>query len=618
LTTDKDKTKTKEAKKAKPEEEKQKEEPFVGTLNSIEQPKPEYSSFVRNNTDYLRRMNERITNLNAGMQVYTPSALATASSAIGRTSLNTEQNSKDLKAINDKEVIAILGPDASDAFKPSHDYYDMVRYHETWREDGIASAIVDVLLSFYTGDHFKTIIDVNEELDDTEEDDEQGGSSEMKDALDRFTNDERIKRYKRIIDLKNKELKVHKNLKAIISQMLVFGRAAWLNEQDPKTRLPIAIKILPSMSLGRLFHHRKKWTLLGLEYLDFKFPQSILKAEEIFYVTNKGHWHVTPGSLDYGYSLFEKIAPISELNRIINQRNLKEINFRMWAQMFVIKVLQDTGVIDKTQLQKLQKQMLEGAGNVIITSQQATVDQLKFDHDGNSIVAQRDANNKEMIRQSQAPEILFDPNTFNRATSDKIMQAWEASILRSQTTDLKDTIQEQWINRLLAVLLDNDFPATETVDVTADRLKEDQISVENWSANIPRDDEGKIEVWRLPWKIKVEFEKPNLEAFADKVEAAVKLVNSNIISKIKALKILEFDDEIEQAKLEQEKQEELQEQQLEAQLQEAQSPQPQPKPEEATAANTQIANTRQRKQMLNDQRQERLLNAAIKAFENLS
>lgn len=144
--------------------------------------------------------------------------------------LQTEQDSKNLKPVNKEEILKILGPDASDAFKPTHDYYDLVR-----REDGIASAIIDILISFITGEHFKTVIDVNEELDDTEG--PEGQPSERKSALQKFNEDKNIRRYKRGIDLKNKELNVHANIQAILAQKLVFGRPAWLNELDPKTGL---------------------------------------------------------------------------------------------------------------------------------------------------------------------------------------------------------------------------------------------------------------------------------------------------------------------------------------------------------------------------------------------
>lgn len=531
--------------------------------------------------------------------------------------LQTEDDSRQLAKDQDKDIRAAYGPNVSSQFRDPYDATDKILFHETWREDGIVSAGVDYLVQFILGDHFKTIIDTNEEFDNEET---------QKQALSAFNDSEKIRGYKKIIDKVNKKCELTNVLQGLLTQAFVFGRAAFLMERDPDTQLPIKLKLLPSMDLGRVFVHSKSWDMLGLEYLDFPFPKSLLKSEEIFYLPIH-NYHISPGSYHYGYSLLERIIHLSALNRITNQRNLKEINFRAWAGFLILELV---GIMNVESMRKLKDQIANGAGNTIMTNQNVKITPSKFDTDIKGMIEERDSNNKEMLRQMQIPEFLFDPNVMNRATSQEIMQSWTESTLKAYRTWIGDIIEKQWINVILKTIIENDtkpqvfgepIPAEQQVSndnqIKSDKQEQNpnkgqtsgqkppalptsspkdspqkdqptgalrtlrqhqdpsqlvlshmaemagvslpdggnnpppEMDFEKLINNIPRDPKtGEILIDEMAWKIKIEFEAKNMDTDTEKATAAVNLFNAGIITKIKALKMLEFDDEIQAAMLE--------------------------------------------------------------------
>lgn len=482
-------------------------------------------------------------------------------------------NGKDLPAEEDKDIRRILGPNVSAAFKPTYSFEELIRFHESWREDGITSMAVEVLAQSILGDHFRTVIDVNDEFD---------SSDERKATLDALKNNPKLKSFKREIDIINKDTKATTNFKALFIQAAVFGSDAAIIERDPQTDLPIALKILPAMSLGRRFVDKKSWQLIGLEYLDYKFPQSILKAEDIFYIALR-NYHMSPGTYHYGYSLFEKIISLSETNRVINQRNLPETNFRLWSPMLLIKMPNN---VNQSIMNKMQDDVANGAGNAIVTNQQVNIDPVVINVSLQEMTNERSQNNLEIIRQLQLPELLYNPDVMNRATSQELMEAWNVFVLQPYQNWLGDIIQEQWIDPIIETLIENDQagiidepaegfvppeeqlkiqpeippPPTPKVNVTQ-TFANDQTSstpakkttlqhtAQPPNPNLPPSQQqpadqpkqpqafnlfdggidpvtGEIKVSRLKWKIKVAFDPVNLDIFLDKVKAYMILYNN--------------------------------------------------------------------------------------------
>ena len=478
-------------------------------------------------------------------------------------------NGKDLPVEDDKDIKRILGPNASSAFKPTYSFEELIRFHESWREDGITSMAVEVLAQSILGDHFRTVIDVNDEFDTTDE---------RKATLDALKNNPKLKSFKREIDIINKDTKATTNFKALFIQAAVFGSDAAIIERDPKTSLPTALKILPAMSLGRRFVDKRSWQLIGLEYLDYKFPQSILKSEDLFYIALR-NYHMSPGTYQYGYSLFEKIISLSETNRVINQRNLPETNFRLWSPMLLIKMPNN---VNQSIMNKMQDDVANGAGNAIVTNQQVNIDPVVINVSLQEMTTERSANNLEIIRQLQMPELLYNPDVMNRATSQELMEAWNVFVLQPYQNWLADIIQEQWIDPILKTLIENDqagiqdepgegfVPPEEqlTIQPEIPPPPQPKVNVTQTFANDPTSNTpakkttlqhtqqppnpnlpsqqdqpqqpeafglfdggidpitGEIKVSRLKWKIKVVFDPVNLDVFLDKVKAYMILYNN--------------------------------------------------------------------------------------------
>jgi hypothetical protein len=550
--------------------EEPKQEPISVTFfNWDDKPVPRYTSFVTRNASIIV---ERTTN----------QALETES-----------EDSRDLKHGTNEKIIALIG-DYSDQFKSAYEAKDIIRQHEAWRDDGIAAAALDFLIQFMLGDHFRTIIDINTEFDTEEEEDV---------ALKRFSNDPRIKAYKKKIDRTNREVKFSTVLNSILNQGLVFGRACGLIEKNPikgaDYNLPQTIKILPSMHLGQVYVHPRTWNILAVEHKDFKFPASIIKADEMIYVPFRNH-NMSPSTYHYGYSLFDRILDLSELNRIINQRNLKEINYRLWAPVLVINV---PNSYNKDYMEKLKEQLRNGAGNSVIVNQPAQIETKEIGHDLNEMVDERKDNFREEIRHLQVPLILFEPDVTNRATSQEVMEAWNVSTLRNYRSWLKDVIQDQWINPILKQIISNEraglgvegedsiLPTKlsepeqperpnpednepkgpkepeepqpdELLDIDKQEAQEERKRLERERLiNTPLSDKeiipvdaidpatGEVLVYRLPWKIKVEFMPINFDTFKEKAQTAILLKQNGLATTERALDIIEMDDEKERQKL---------------------------------------------------------------------
>ena len=492
------------------------------------------------------------------------------------------KNGKDLKPEENEDIRRILGPNVSSAFKPVYAFEELVRFHEAWREDGIVAMCLELMAQSIFGDHFKTVIDTNKQYNNEEE---------RKAALDMLTSNPTLLRYKAALDKINKDTRATQAFKALFVQGAVFGADAAIIERDKEDSLPIAIKILPAMSLGRRFVHKSTWDLLGIEYLDYQFPDSIVPASDIFYIAFRDY-HMSPGTFHYGYSLVEKIVYLSETNRVINQRNLPETNFRLWSPMLLCSM---PGSLNKGTMDSTREALKNGAGNVVVVNQQTRVEPVTINVSVQEMTTERAQNNLEIIRQLQFPELLYNPDIMNRATSQELMEAWNIFVLQPYQTWISDLIQEQWIDPILKTLIDNDqagiidepsevegyVPPEEqqsrktTTPTPSSSLKPIKPKPNPPSASAgnlglvppggsaatlpppPKQQQqnltlvtdphtGEVEISDQDWKIKVVFEPANMDTFLDKVKAYMILFagGQGPVSGERVLKGIGLDDEI--------------------------------------------------------------------------
>jgi hypothetical protein len=237
--------------------------------------------------------------------------------------------------------------------------------------------------------------------------------------------------------------------------------------------------------------------------------------------------------------------------------------------------------VNQSIMKQLQDDVANGAGNAIVTNQQVNIDPVVLNVSLQEMTNERSSNNLEIIRQLQMPELLYNPDIMNRATSQELMEAWNVFVLQPYQTWMADIIQEQWIDPILKTLIENDQkgiidepgegfvppeeqlkvqpevppPPKPKVNVT-DTFQQDQTSntpsrkttiqhsQQPPDKNNPAPDKptplqgfglfdggidpktGEIKVSRLKWKIRVVFDPVNLDIFLDKVKAYMILYNN--------------------------------------------------------------------------------------------
>ena len=280
---------------------------------------------------------------------------------------------------------------------------------------------------------------------------------EEDEALKFFSTHPLILKYKSKLDRINKDTEFTENMVADLNQAGCFGRDVIIKERDQVTKLPVALKVLPAMRLGRQWVHKKKWTLMAVEYLDFDMPEKILKAADIIHVPMHDY-HMAPGTMGFGNSLFERIIDISDLNRIINQIALKEINFRLWAAFLLVQV----DGLNKKAATDLVKKI--ASGKSLITNQATKVEVFQLGHDLEKLVMERIENMRQELNGLQVPELIFRNDVTNRSVSNDVFVSWTQSVLKSYRRWIGGLIQKQWIDDILKTLIMSDLqPEKETV-----------------------------------------------------------------------------------------------------------------------------------------------------------
>jgi hypothetical protein len=462
----------------------------------------------------------------------------------------------DLPVETSEEILKLFTPEEqanlSNAFKSKYTGRELMRFLEAWSKDPIAAAALDLLFQFVLGEYPKTIIDVNRSYMNDEEEDE---------ALKFFSTHPLILKYKSKLDRINKDTEFTENMVAALNQAGCFGRDVVIKERDPATKLPLALKVLPAMRLGRQWVHKKKWTLMAVEYLDFDMPEKILKAGDIIHVAMHDY-HMAPGTLGFGNSLFERIIDISDLNRIINQIALKEINFRLWAAFLLVQV----DGLNKKAATDLVKKI--ASGKSLITNQATKVEVFQLGHDLEKLVMERIENMRQELNGLQVPELIFRNDVTNRSVSNDVLVSWTQSVLKSYRRWIGGLIQKQWIDDILKTLIMEDLKPSIAPSPDAQSLPDMPVlsspsqvqdtNVGDISAlTDPKlfppeafDQDHQVVVSKLPWKLKYEYVNYNFEVPSEKMKSAILALQAGLYSKTKALETVEAYDEIERLKLE--------------------------------------------------------------------
>ncbi|MDR4491768.1 MAG: hypothetical protein R2685_12830 [Candidatus Nitrosocosmicus sp.] len=325
----------------------------------------------------------------------------------------------------------------------NYDVITLWRIHNAYRTDGAVSRPLDTMVEAVVGrKRTSLILDINDYYDN--EDDEL-------EALDEIKNNELYRKYVRDISKINKHLNMNKFEKMILSSVLLYGRAAILIEYDKdppkfKDALPIALKSLASLRIGRTYYYEDKWLLAGIEYLDFK-ERSIIEPYRLIYYVNK-YYHLSPRTLYNGYSILEPVLDIAETNTLNRQTNIKEINKRLWAVFVIIKYFGKK----KKDVDNFIKNYK--AGMPIIGNRDFEAQVVEVAHDLEKLIAQGLDADKKIARDLKIPIMLTGHvNEQAMATAGTVIHSWINFVLESARTDFRNVFEKQWIERILLALI---------------------------------------------------------------------------------------------------------------------------------------------------------------------
>lgn len=327
----------------------------------------------------------------------------------------------------------------SDNFEDPYVDLDKWRMHDTWRRDSAAKRAVNILADFVLGQRTKNTLDVNHQ--------EYANDQQQNDSMDAVINNPTYQAYVYQLDCINRDVNFDYFLTAAFVQAKVFGRSCIIIQDDHETDLPVALKLVSSMRLGRVFVDEMTWQVVAVEYLDYAGLESIIPADQMIYLRNQD-FSVSPNCYGFGYSDYETILSIAETNRQIWDVAIKEINKSEWAPYLMIKM----NTKRKSQMQKVADSLKPGLP--FIHNQDLTVSTVEMHHDLEKILGEIDVNEKTIATAIGVPTFLLGKeDVTNRATTATIIDSWTKSKLEKERTWLRNNLEPQWIDRNLARLI---------------------------------------------------------------------------------------------------------------------------------------------------------------------
>jgi|SRR5215212_1883763 len=403
----------------------------------------------------------------------------------GSSNTSADDDSK-LEYLEDDELLAQFKSNKTNrAIVISESTYDeptLWRIHDVYRSDGAVSRTVDTIVDFAVGRKRTTVVlDTNDYYDsDTDENI----------ALNEIKNNDLYRKYVRGISKINKNLDMNQHEKFLLTNAEVYGKAALLIEydEDPntsETAMPVSLKQLSSLRIGRVFYYEDTWELAGIEYLDFK--DVIVEPNRLIYMTNKDY-HVSPRTIWHGISKIEPILDIAETTILNNQTNIKEINRRLWANFLIIKYM-GKRKSDITNFKKNYK-----PGMPIISNRDFEAQVVEVSHDLEKLLQQQEMSDQKIARDLNLPNILAGfGNAQAQATAGAELHSWLSSRLETMRTHLRNVIEAQWINRLLKRLILLNGDSMDTLKNAIANLPPEQPLTPPVQPEIPKSQEPQLD-----------------------------------------------------------------------------------------------------------------------------
>lgn len=369
----------------------------------------------------------------------------------------------------------------------TYDEPTLWRIHDVYRGDGAVTRTIDTVVDFAIGRKRTTVIlDTNDYYD---------SDADENLALSEIRNNDLYRKYVRGISKINKILNIHEHQKFLLTNSMIYGKAALLIEydEDPNTSdtaMPMALKQLSSLRIGRVFYYEDTWELAGIEYLDFE--ETIVEPNRLIYMTNKDY-HISPRTLWHGYSILEPIIDIAETTILNNQTNIKEINRRLWANFLIIKYM-GKRKSDITNFKKNYK-----PGMPIISNRDFEAQVVDVKHDLDKIMQQQEMSDQKITRDIGLPNILGGfGNAQAQATAGAELHSWLSSALETRRTHMRNVWESQWINPILERLILLNGDSMETLKSAIDNLPNDIPITPPVQPEIPKPQEPQLDAQGKP------------------------------------------------------------------------------------------------------------------------
>jgi hypothetical protein len=388
-----------------------------------------------------------------------------------------------IKKLTEAQLMQKFGTDnIVQTFENIYDHVDYTRFHDAVRSDGMTRGVILKKSQYTMGEttdlefvpREKSSKSLDEdmtndilaekrkqeedalipgpELPDPEKDDKppQFTKEEVKARLQAEINqNELLMSLKDELKRIDEDCDLYLNLHGFLFQFDTYGAGLAGIERD-EMGVPITIKILTTMMMGRHFRSIKDWKLVGIEYLDYqaKDMKNILLADDVLYLANLPY-NLAPNSYGYGLSQVETLVDVAEQNIILNQMDLKEGNRSSWTPSFVLFVKNAEGPADVTTL----RQSVEDS-RVTVTELDAEPRIIDNTTNVTQLTEERQLNDEAIARYSDTPALIAGLERIQvKAAGGQVLFAWTQSTLLKIREVLRVYLQRAWYLRNLKAII---------------------------------------------------------------------------------------------------------------------------------------------------------------------
>lgn len=434
----------------------------------------------------------------------------------------------------------------TDAFDDPYAEKDKWRWHDGFRSDSSAQGALISRSEFTMGAEYSyTQIDTTKNF--------AGDREEEQKEIERLNKVPLYKWFKKMCDKFDRDMKFNYWAQGQLIQHWQYGRALMIVQDDPKTGLPIAFKLLNSMRLGRVFVEILTYKPMAIEYVDYVPPENIIMAENCIYMVNK-NYHNSPNTLWFGLSDYETIRDILETNILLESIDIKEINKRLWAAIILVRVFSE----DEEAVTALR--MALKTGKSVFATIDYEAQQLKIEHDLQGLLVEREKNEDKIYGALGVPKMvgLGDTDAVTKSAASIVAHAWNAGPLKKHKLLATGNYEEQYYNRNLEKLARYRANLLEIEDDEIDTARQEIEDSEREDIKYERKEpkeEKELVTWLLaqkvidwPFKLKMVTKDIDFSTPLEKAALATTLKAAEIIDQVKALEIMDYKDMLDRLK----------------------------------------------------------------------